>query len=657
MANTLKVNSSGEGRYFIFDSKNGFIEYNDFSEVEQILVKYRKVYLKNKSKDGRPIWFDYFTTIAEIIKGYQSQLNRQQKRKLAREDNKYFKKAETNRMKNQKSSKKIDNLRYLFARAARVSSVNFFPAGFYGEDGIINFLDRGNVSEEQAATLKTDGGTYFKKTQFKTALNEILENLGDDTPIVVKDWIKKVDSLSSTKEYSLFEIIGQDGFDSILNEIVNIKVMISSEVQSVNEMVNFNGKNNPWVFLHFMFQYLDIRNNFNNDAVFVKLSEKGKYLSLKDYIGYKEGENDVPEILPALPTITTIVSNNISKFDWENSNDDERIQFKDKLKKAYIAFDSFKSTGQDKVKSFYDTFINKTDDYEELHLNIEKCAKVLDKIVQDNWWDTIITKWKELLVAIEHVANDSNQTELKQADAKTYVKARFGDVMKGDMQDLINTIAISIHDAKFTLESTSYSNIEQFFTFLQEEFISGITIETNGVGEIIDYEISNDEVRKLLTSQKASSWDKKLELVYPFIQRAVLKTKQYIGTDKNHILKQKEVSFFKKVSILKNDCWWMESDINGEMVQVGMVDGKLTSNSSWQHLEDDLNKWEIGCIEEITTNAASKRTVKPNKMVSYKRKLENVVMFYESKKITEGEYDFSKLSLNAIISGLEKINK
>jgi hypothetical protein len=137
----------------------------------------------------------------------------------------------------------------------------------------------------------------------------------------------------------------------------------------------------------------------------------------------------------------------------------------------------------------------------------------------------------------------------------------------------------------------------------------------------------------------------------------VLKTKQYIGTDKNHILKQKEVSFFKKVSILKNDCWWMESDINGEMAQVGMVDGKLTSNSSWQHLEDDLNKWEIGCIEEITTNAASKRTVKPNKMVSYKRKLENVVMFYESKKITEGEYDFSKLSLNAIISGLEKINK
>lgn len=655
MSNTLKVNTSGEGRYFIFDSKNGIIKYSNFSEIEQLLIKYRKIYIKNKSKDGRPIWFDYFTTIGEIIKGYQSQLNRGQKRKLAREENKFFKKAETNRMKNQKSSKQIDNLRYLFARAARVSSVNFFPAGFYGEDGIINFLDRGNVSEEQAATLKTDGGRLFKKTQFKTALNEISENLGDDTPIVVKDWIKKIDSLSSTKEYSLFEIIGQDGFDSILNEIVNIKVMVSSEVQSVNEMVNFNGKNNPWVFLHFMFQYLDIRNNFDNDEVFSRLSQKGKYLSLKDYIGYREGENDIPEILPALPTITTIVSNSIAKFDWQNSNDDEKIQFKDKLKKAYIAFDSFKSTGQDKVKSFYNEFVSKNDNYEELHLNIEKCANVLDKIVQDNWWNTIITKWKELLIAIEHIANDSNQTDLKQADAKSFVKSRFSDVIKGDMQDLINTIAISIHDAKFTLESTSYSNIEYFFKLLQEEFINGITIITDGVGTPIDYEISNDEVKKLLTSQKAASWDKKLELVYPFIERAVLKTKEHIGTDKNHILKQKEITFFKKVSIAKNDCWWMESDTNGEMIQIGMLDGKLTSDSSWQHLEDDVNHWEIGCIEEVTTNSAKRRTVKPNKLVSYRRKLEDVNMFYTSKKITEIEYDFSKLSLKAIISGLENL--
>jgi len=657
MANTIKVNNVGNGRYYIWDSKKGIIEYTDFNQVEELLVKYRKVYLKNKSKDGRPIWFDYSTTIEEIIKGYQSQLNRKQKRKLAREDNKYFKKAETNRMKNQKSSKKIDNLRYLLARAARISSVNFFPAGFYGEDGIINFLDRGNVSEEQAATLKTDGGTLFKKSEFKKALNEISENLGDDIPVIVKDWIKKIDSLSSTKEYSLFEVIGQEGFDSILKEIVNIKVMISSEVQAVNEMVNFNGKNNPWVFLHFMFQYLDIRNQFNNDEIFSILSQKGKFLNLKEYIGYKEGENDVPEILPALPTMTTIISNKISKFDWENANDDDKIEFKNKLKKAYTAFDSFKSTGQDKVKCFYDTFVDKNDDYEELHLNIEKCAKVLDKIIQeDNWWNPIITKWKELLIAIEHIANDTNQSDLIQADAKSYVKARFGDVIKSDMQDLINTIAISIHDVKFTLEPTSYSNIQQFFTFLQEEFIEGISIETNSLGEIVGYEISNDEVKKLLTSQKAASWDKKLELVYPFIERAVLKTKKLIGTDKNHILKQKEVAFFKKVSLTKNDCWWMESDVNGEMITIGVVDGKLTPNSSWQHLEDKLNKWEIGCLEEVTSNAGKKRTVKPNKINSYKRKLEDVTMFYESKKITEGEYSFSKLSLDAIINGLEKIN-
>jgi hypothetical protein len=648
----LKFQSTGDGRYLLFDSKICYITYNGFSEVEQFLTKAQKTFLKTKTIDGRPIWIDYMTTIREIITGYQSQLNRQQRRKLAREENKYFKKAETNRMKNQKSNKKIDNIRYLLARAARISSVNFFPAGFYSKDGIINFLDRGNVSEEQSQTLKSDGGLAFKKDYYKKAISEIIETLGDDTPIVVLDWKAKIEKLDSSKEYTLFEIIGQDGIDSILNEVVNIKVMVSTEVQAVSEMVNFNGKNNPWVFLHFMFQYLDIRNNFDNDAIFSVLSKKGKYLNIKDYIGYKENETDVPEILPALPTITTIVSKVISKFDWQKSNDDEKREFKDKLKQAYIAFDSYKSTNQDKVKVFYDTFLSKTQDLSKLHTDIEKCANVLDKIIGDKWWEGVTEIWDNLLIAIEHILNDTNQTDIKITDAKTYVKARFSDVIKNDMQDLINTIAISMHDAKFTLHDTSYSNIELFFESLKNELISGIEIIKNKSKDIIDYKVSNDDVKNLLTSQRAASFDKKLELIYPFIERAIIKTQNEIGKDTNYELKQKEISLLKQITVVEKNCWWMESDTKGNMVKIGLSNGIITPDSSWQHLIDSSNDWENGCLECLDTNAGKGRSIKQPKLFEYKRKLEDVENFFNKKLITKQQFDFSKLSLETIISNL-----
>ena len=200
----LSINNVGEGRYFLFDSVSGIVKYNHFTEVESFLVKLQSQYKKTLASDGRPIWVDYNTKIGEIITAYQSQTNRNLRRKLEREENKFFKKAETNRMKNQKFGKIIDNLRYLMARSARISSVNFFPAGFYGSDGIINFLDRGNVSEEQSETLKSDGGKDFTKDQIQQAISDLIENLGEDVPQIVKEWMTKVKGFETSKKYTLF---------------------------------------------------------------------------------------------------------------------------------------------------------------------------------------------------------------------------------------------------------------------------------------------------------------------------------------------------------------------------------------------------------------------------------------------------------------------
>lgn len=646
----LKTICVDTGRYFLFNDVNGIVKYNHFSDVESYLIKLQREYKKTISSDGRPIWVDYMTTIREIITAYQSQTNRHQRRELQREEKKYFKKAETNRMKNQKASKIVDNLRYLLARAARISSVNFFPAGFYGSDGIINFIDRGNVSEEQSETLKSDGGKEFTKDQIQKAIADLIENLGEDVPQIVKYWQNEVKRFETSKKYTLFSVIGQDGIDSILNEVVNIKVMVSSETQAVSEMVNFNGKNNPWVFLHFMFQYLDIRNGFSNDSVFTTLSEAGKYMNLKSYIGYKEGQMEYPEILAAHATMTSLVSKKLleSKLDLTSNDVTDTANVLEKLKAAYIGFGSLANTDQQKPKDWYKAFVDSNKDLSNEHLDIKKCADVLDKIYGDCWTFDITEKLKNLQTAVQFVKNDPNQSESKVSEARSFVLSRFKDIFKTDMFDTINAIAISIHDPKFTLEASSYSNIQKFYQFLTEEIIGGINVNPN----LEDYSITNDNIKKVLSSDSVGSWDAKMKLIYPFIQRAIIKTKEYIGTDSNFELKQKELDFFKSVSAGSKDCFWYESDDKGELHKIGMVSGKLTLKSSWQHLEDDVNRWEFGCIEEISMNSATGRSIKPDKIVSYQRKLENTKQFYDEGRITKYESRITSANLQNIIDGI-----
>ena len=646
----LKTQKSGDGRFLVNSS---ILSYKQFDELTSFLKQQQFSYLKSKAKDGRPIWVDFFTTIGEIISAYQSQLSRQQKRKLEKEEGKYFKKAETNRMKNQSKSKMIDNLRYLIARGARCSSINFFPAGFYGEDGMINFLDRGNVSEEQSQSLNNDGNKQFTKKQIIDAINEIKESLLDDTPVIINEWENKVKNFTNDKKYCLFEIIGKDGIDSILDEVVNVKIMVSSEVQSVNEMVNFNGKNNPWVFLHFMFQYLDIRNNFQNDEIFEILSEKDKYQKLKTFIGYKDGESEHPEILPFLPTAIALIANSIKDYDWENSNEDEEKELIEKLKIAFISLGSQTSSNQQKVKDFYDKFVPKKAKLFDFHKDVKKVADVLEKMVDDTSMDNVIEKYDKLSKAVEHVSHSNNFSDDKITHSKTFIKSRFNDLIKKDSIKLIYAIALGSHNPKFTLEDTSYSNVESFLTNLEYQLTNGIDVIEIDT-ECIDYKITNDEIEKIFQSQ-AGSWDGKLNLIFPFIKRTVLKVRKDVGTDTNIEHKQKELQFIKSITKLK-EAWWIENNTSGAFVKVGMMDGKLTVHSSWQHLEDNYNKWELGCIQETSTNSGGGRTEKPNKLISYKRKLENVNEWYERNKITKPDWKQSTRTLGDIIEHLENSN-
>jgi hypothetical protein len=326
----------------------------------------------------------------------------------------------------------------------------------------------------------------------------------------------------------------------------------------------------------------------------------------------------------------------------------------DTLKIAFISLGSQTSSNQQKVKDFYDKFVPLNSNLSDFHNDVKKVADVLEKMVIDDSMDNVMDLYGNLKEAVEHVSHSDNQSDEKRAHAKSFIKSRFTDLIKKDSIKLIYAIALGSHNPKFTLEDTSYSNVESFLSNLEYELKNGIDV-TPSQNEFIDYSITNDELEEMFKSQ-AGSWDGKLKLLFPIIKRVVLKVRKDIGTDTNIEHKQKELAFIKEATGAIKEAWWLESNTSGTFVPVGMIDGKLTVHSSWQHLEDKYNHWELGCIEEVSTNSGGKRTEKPNKLKSYQRKLDNVSDWYNDGKISKTEYKQSMRTLEDIIEHIEELN-
>jgi hypothetical protein len=102
----FEIKQSSQGRFVATQ----LLQYSQFPELKKFISEQKEIYLKNKSTDGRPIWIDILTNVGNIIDSYQSQ-SRSVKRKLEQIEEKYFRKAETNRLKNRSAKKEIDNLR------------------------------------------------------------------------------------------------------------------------------------------------------------------------------------------------------------------------------------------------------------------------------------------------------------------------------------------------------------------------------------------------------------------------------------------------------------------------------------------------------------------------------------------------------------------
>lgn len=644
----MKLKKVSAGRFFSTD----LIRYSQFSELKELVSKQKSIYHKNKSTDGRPIWIDVFTTVGDVIDSYSSQ-SKSVKRKLAKFDEKYFQKAETNRLKNSSSKKLTDNLRYLLARASRLSTINFMPASVYDSSGLFKLLDRGNVMEEQIDSVSTTHSkNKFTKQQVLSAIKEIEDTIGDSLPSIVKKWKDKVDSEPNNKKFSLFEIIGKDGIDEIRNEIVNVKIMVSDKIQAVNEMVNFNGKNNPWYGPHYLFQYLDIYNRIDNDILFDTLLKGDDYKNLREFV-FGSTQPDVWETLPQFPTIAYYISKKLSKFNWE-SDDVKIIEGQQTILIKAFEMLSREKSSKSQMDNFYKDFIGKTHNAQKDVNEILKMASALDSVVNDNSYKNIVDKLKELEKAITYVINNPNSTDFEVKDAKQFNKKRLKELIKTDSWKLLLVIPMGVLDAKFSQEQTSIKNVTNFLSLIENELTLPIKISKNIKGEPIGYSITSIELQNILTEQ-GTSYSSKLRALYPYICKSIQTTIDNVGDSDNDELKSEEITFIDTATDSK-DWYWFESDDKGNPVKVGATMGKPLFGTSWQHLDDSINKWEYGCLQHVSTNSGDRRKIKPNKQKSYQRKLEDVEQFYQSNLIDKKQYRSSKLTLELIIDSLVELD-
>jgi hypothetical protein len=647
--NLFQINESSEGRFVA----TKLVEYSQFPQLKKFISEQKEIYLKNKVTDGRPIWIDILTNVGNIIDSYQSQ-SRSVKRKLEQIEEKYFRKAETNRLKNRSAKKEIDNLRYLLSRAARLSTINFMPASMYDSTGLFKLLDRGNVMEEQIESVSTTHSTSkFTKSQVISAITEIEEAIGDSLPVVLKNWKAKVESEPNSKKFSLYEIIGKEGIDEILNEIVNVKIMVSDKIQAVNEMVNFNGKNNPWFGPHYLFQYLDIYNKIDNDILFEKLSVGKEYSNLRTFV-FGSTEPDVWETLPQFPTIAFFIAKKIASFDWD-SKDPLIIEHQQKILTHAFEMLSREKASKQAMDSFYKEFIGKSYNAEKDVDGILKIASALDSVVDDQSFKNITDRFSELEKAINYIINNPNASDSDIKNAKQFNKTRIKELIKYDSWKLLLVIPMGALGAKFSQEQTSKQNVTAFLSIIEQYLTEPIQIKKDRKGIPTGFGITSQELENILTEQ-GTAYHSKLKALYPYICKAIGTVIDNVGDGSNDELKDEEITFIDNATDSK-DWYWFESDSDGNMVKVGARMGKALSGTSWQHLEDAFNRWEYGCLQHVSTNSGDRRKKKPNKLKSYERKLEDVEQYYDEQLITKTQYRASCSTLESIIDALNELDK
>jgi hypothetical protein len=675
----LNYNYNPDSNSYLITDKDGKATFSDWKTLLSELKKLKTEYEESNSK--MPIWVKGYTTFGDLLLSYASQ-GRKFRRKLARgamkEIKKLIKKAEQNRFANTSPEKLDDNLRYLIARRYNLASYNNAPMGFY-ELLFLSMLDRGNLMEYAALNVGGAGNfavgvDKYSKKRVLNVVDTLIEEYGDATPAGIIELKDLVEAQSTAFKFTIYDLIKDGGVKALLNEHIPFSILVADKVVCINEMKNFNGKSNPWEGPHYLFQYLNTYNGYDCDVLFGELDIVKVKKTVTDPQTGVESEIEVvthdglqnlrnhfgkafkscAELVPSMAIVHRAYANSIKTFDTDVNiiEDEEEEQIK-------IFLDLYESMSglrkRQSMDELYKENFNRDDSYEGSETDDVKVLKAINRHINTESLKNAESKLSDLSVAVKFVR--SQETHSHYAESHNITHAMIKKLIQSDSVRLLVSASLSALGPKFGIEEGSSQNVENLLSKFVEYFCGNnvFTIDKDGKGNVIGYEITDLEFLNALTKGGTDNFGGKGRLIYNSFMKAYRDMFTLIGLDDgdNPELTKKELKFVQAATG-NNTCYWYESDTSGLVGKRGVLNGKKLPLTSIQHGKDIYNNWELIYFEDTSTNSGAGRKVKPMlKVDGYKATLELQEELFKQGEIDKKELINAKHNLGMVITHWE----
>jgi hypothetical protein len=674
----LQITNSGNNRFIVSSDKNQIIDgLNSWKQV----AEFSKILLSeyNNSLSKIPFRVHGFTTIKSIFEYYQSQ-GRGIKRKVKREVIKTiaFRKAEANRAAIESGAKKIDNLRYAIARAYNLASSNLLPVGVwpdsFSEDIILYLLDRGNLFEFLSGSENKDEFWSYSKKQIVQVFQEFIDELGDKCPAEIVHSYLSFSNQPAKISLFMNEIIDNECWESILNEVVPFNFLIAHEDVCVNEMKNFNGKSFPWSGPVFLIQYMMTKNKIDVNTTLeyfadTKLGTTDE--SVADYVIREISPEGCIETGFVYGALYPITRNKTISFNSSSEAEDVAL-----LKEIFTISNPTKIKSKENIDEFYKEYLTGDSKIAGTDIKHNPAKTNLPKKFTEEWksFTEFLAKfWEHKLFSDLETKGKNLEVawDVERDRLKTHAKANGLTVTLPEHPKnrlLMPGQCSSATDFKVTLLYGVYKILKQkqknedgfiddilnkMFDYLYGDDVIKII---KSKGDFVNYSVISDEFQEWLSLDASIGYGTKALWIYKALFKLNDNLELILGgkADDNKAKKDREYRWIMDEVLngkFTEAVWYVEST-NGAISEVGIKNGSWTSNTSWEHCIDGKSeRWEDGYFEEVSVNSGRGKSAKPQtKLDGYTYALNEQQRLLDADKITQDQFDDSDYVLRKIIS-------
>jgi hypothetical protein len=682
-----KVKTSSKNMTFYNDGYHRFViqtsadkpivgslaSWKEIAEFSKILLEHY-----NSSLGKIPYRLTGLTTIKSVFDYYQAQ-GRGVRKKIKKTITKglAFRKAEANRSAIESTPKKLDNLRYAIARAYNLASSNQIPVGVWQDsfmtDTILFLLDRGNLYEFLHGSEDKDEFWAYSKKNIMSVLSEFIDEYGDKCPSDIIQMYQKYSEEKPTIKLYVREIIGEEAWKSILNEIVPFNFLIADENVCINEMKNFNGKSFPWQGPVFLIQYLMTLNKLDVNGTLEYFADtmKDQNQSYAEYIIDNISADDCIETGFAYATFYPMTKSVPFQFDPNDKTND--LLF---LKDMFELANPTKIKDKKNIDKFYKKYCTREVNLMGTGIKYNVANPKLYKGFADDWkaFGLFLAKFWEhnLFTSLEkkgkllETAWDKERERLSAEAKVNQTTALLPEHQKNKL--LMPGQCASATDFKVALLFGVYKVLKQKQknedTFIDTilntmyEYMYGDSVVRvkKEKGEVVSYEVISDEWQDWLNDSPPVGYNSKSNWIYIALCKLNENLESILGgkPDTNESKKLREMDFIME-DILKNkftEAIWYAEAPDGSVSEIGVRNGIWTTKTSWEHTYDGVSeRWEDGYFEEVDINSGRGKSAKPlTKLAGYKVALDEQKRLLDRGKIDSEQFEDSTLVLNKIVN-------